>query len=151
MNTAGHEYPSIVTVEVTDRWITAAFSDGRQVSLPLTWSWRLERATREQRALWRSSVTERAYGGLKSTRISARAASSWARRLPGPAPVPLEGRAAPPFLPAPLFHIVRVPSDVHIRPPSRTCSRPWCRGHVPPLVLVLRQIATGRGPGQADR
>jgi hypothetical protein len=37
------EYPTIVTVEVTDRWITAGFSDGRQISLALAWSWRLER------------------------------------------------------------------------------------------------------------
>jgi hypothetical protein len=29
LNTAGHEYPKIVTVEVTDRWITASFSDGQ--------------------------------------------------------------------------------------------------------------------------
>jgi hypothetical protein len=41
---AAHEYPRIVTVEVTDRWITAGFSDGRRISLPLAWSWRLERA-----------------------------------------------------------------------------------------------------------
>jgi hypothetical protein len=52
MNTAGREYPRIVTVEVTDRWITAVFSDGRQISLPLAWSWRLERATPTQRAQW---------------------------------------------------------------------------------------------------
>jgi hypothetical protein len=50
MNTAGHEYPKIVTVEVTDRWIIAGFSDGRQISLPLAWSWRLERAEPAQRA-----------------------------------------------------------------------------------------------------
>jgi hypothetical protein len=52
MNTAGHEYPKIVTVEVTDRWITATFGDGRQISLPLAWSWRLERALPAQRARW---------------------------------------------------------------------------------------------------
>ena len=50
MNTAAHEYPRIVTVEVTDRWITAVFSDGRQISLPLAWSWRLAAATPTQRA-----------------------------------------------------------------------------------------------------
>lgn len=44
MSTAEREYPKIVTVEVTDRWITASFSDGRRISLPLTGSWRLERA-----------------------------------------------------------------------------------------------------------
>jgi hypothetical protein len=52
MNAAGHEYPKILTVEVTDRWITASFSDGRQISLPLAWSWRLERAKPGQRAKW---------------------------------------------------------------------------------------------------
>jgi hypothetical protein len=52
MSTAEHEYPRIVTVEVTDRWISAGFSDGRRVSLPLDWSWRLERATPAQRARW---------------------------------------------------------------------------------------------------
>jgi Protein of unknown function (DUF2442) len=46
------QYPRIVTVEVTDRWITAVFSDGRQISLPLAWSWRLERAAPVQRAQW---------------------------------------------------------------------------------------------------
>ena len=52
MSTAGNEYPKIVDVEVTDRWITASFIDGRRISLPLVWSWRLERATPEQRSRW---------------------------------------------------------------------------------------------------
>ena len=52
MNTAEHEYPRIVTVDVTDQWIAAVFSDGRQISLPLAWSWRLERATPAQRGRW---------------------------------------------------------------------------------------------------
>lgn len=52
MNTAGNEYPKIIDVEVTDRWITASFVDGRRISLPLTWSWRLERASPEQRSRW---------------------------------------------------------------------------------------------------
>ena len=52
MSTAGNEYPKIVDVEVTDRWITASFVDGRRISLPLVWSWRLERATPEQRSRW---------------------------------------------------------------------------------------------------
>jgi hypothetical protein len=47
-----NEYPRIVAVEVTDRWISAVFSDGRRISLPLDWSWRLERATPAQRARW---------------------------------------------------------------------------------------------------
>jgi hypothetical protein len=52
MSTAEYAYPRIVTVDVTDRWISAVFSDGRRVSLPLGWSWRLERATPAQRARW---------------------------------------------------------------------------------------------------
>lgn len=52
MSTAEPDYPTIVSVEVTDRWISAAFSDGRQVNLPLAWSWRLERAAPAQRARW---------------------------------------------------------------------------------------------------
>ncbi len=53
MSTAADDYPRIVSVEVTDRWITATFTDGRRISLPLAWSWRLERATPEQRARWK--------------------------------------------------------------------------------------------------
>ena len=52
MNTAGDDYPRITAIEVTERWITATFTDGRRISLPLAWSWRLERATPEQRARW---------------------------------------------------------------------------------------------------
>jgi hypothetical protein len=52
MSTAEQDYPPIVTVDVTDRWISAVFSDGRRISLPLDWSWRLERATPAQRARW---------------------------------------------------------------------------------------------------
>ncbi len=52
MSTADHEYPKIVSVQVADVWITATFTDGRRISLPLSWSWRLERATATQRAHW---------------------------------------------------------------------------------------------------
>ena len=52
MNTAGGDYPKRVDVEVSERWITASFTDGRRISLPLAWSWRLERATPDQRARW---------------------------------------------------------------------------------------------------
>ncbi len=52
MSIAADDWPKIVMVEVTEDWITAAFVDGRQVRLPLAWSWRLERATPEQRARW---------------------------------------------------------------------------------------------------
>ena len=50
MSTAAHEWPALIAVAVDDRWITATFDDGRRVSVPLTWSWRLEAATVDQRA-----------------------------------------------------------------------------------------------------
>ena len=34
---------------MTDTVITAHLSDGRTISVPLWWSWRLEQATRKQR------------------------------------------------------------------------------------------------------
>jgi hypothetical protein len=37
------------SVTVSDTLITAHFSDGRIVAVPLWWSWRLEQATPEQR------------------------------------------------------------------------------------------------------
>lgn len=42
--------PHIRTVEVTDDLITAQLADGRTISVPLAWSWRLSDATPEQRA-----------------------------------------------------------------------------------------------------
>ena len=48
MNIAASE-PRIVTLEVTDEAITAQFADGRTVSVPLAWSWRLANATPAQR------------------------------------------------------------------------------------------------------
>ena len=49
MNTAAND-PRIVAVEVTDDLITAHLADGRVISVPLVWSWRLSEATPEQRA-----------------------------------------------------------------------------------------------------
>jgi hypothetical protein len=40
----------IVELEVTEDAITARLADGRTVSVPLAWSWRLSEATPEQRA-----------------------------------------------------------------------------------------------------
>jgi len=37
-------------IEVTDETITASLTDGRVISVPLVWSWRLVEATPEQRA-----------------------------------------------------------------------------------------------------
>ena len=53
MTTAEPEYPPIVSIDVDDHWITATFVDGRRISIPLWWSWRLEQATPAQRANWR--------------------------------------------------------------------------------------------------
>jgi hypothetical protein len=41
--------PRIADVRVTDTEITAFLVDGRTVSVPLVWSWRLAEATPEQR------------------------------------------------------------------------------------------------------
>jgi hypothetical protein len=40
----------IKNIEVTDDTITAYLVDGRVISVPLAWSWRLSEATLEQRA-----------------------------------------------------------------------------------------------------
>jgi hypothetical protein len=42
----------IKDVDVTDETITARFVDGRAISVPLAWSWRLAAATPAQRANW---------------------------------------------------------------------------------------------------
>ena len=49
MNIAASSEPRIVTIEVTDDAITAELADGRTVSVPLAWSWRLSDATPKQR------------------------------------------------------------------------------------------------------
>lgn len=40
----------IQDISVTDDTITAYLTDGRTISVPLVWSWRLSKATPEQRA-----------------------------------------------------------------------------------------------------
>jgi hypothetical protein len=52
MNTVAVEYevPHILEMAVSDESITARLSDGRSVSVPLAWSWRLSEATPAQRA-----------------------------------------------------------------------------------------------------
>lgn len=52
MNTAVSVEPRIENVEVTDEMITAYLVDGRVISVPLAWSWRLSEATPAQRANW---------------------------------------------------------------------------------------------------
>jgi len=41
--------PRILSIEVTEDLITAHLADGRTISVPLAWSWRLSEATPEQR------------------------------------------------------------------------------------------------------
>ena len=41
--------PRISAVEITDDTITARLVDGRTISVPLAWSWRLAEATPDQR------------------------------------------------------------------------------------------------------
>ncbi|MCG8375249.1 MAG: DUF2442 domain-containing protein [Chlorobiales bacterium] len=49
MNTAVTIEPRIISVEITDDSITAFLEDGRTISVPLAWSWRLSEASIEQR------------------------------------------------------------------------------------------------------
>ena len=49
MNTVVRLEVKIKEIEVTDELITAHLVDGRTISVPLVWSWRLAEATPEQR------------------------------------------------------------------------------------------------------
>jgi len=49
MNTVVTAEPRIVGVTVDDERITARLADGRSISVPLAWSWRLSDATPAQR------------------------------------------------------------------------------------------------------
>ena len=50
MNTVVSVEVKIKDIEVTDDTITAYLTDGRTISVPLVWSWRLAEATLKQRA-----------------------------------------------------------------------------------------------------
>ena len=50
MNTVASSEPLIRSLRVTDEEIIADLVDGRVISVPLAWSWRLSEATPEQRA-----------------------------------------------------------------------------------------------------
>ena len=52
MSTAVSVESRIAKVVVTDETITAHLIDGRVISVPLAWSWRLSDATPAQRANW---------------------------------------------------------------------------------------------------
>ena len=49
MNTVVNVEIRIKDIEVTEDTITAHLADGRTISVPLVWSWRLTEATPEQR------------------------------------------------------------------------------------------------------
>lgn len=49
MSTVASSVPRILTLEVTGDAIVAQLADGRTVSVPLAWSWRLADATPSQR------------------------------------------------------------------------------------------------------
>lgn len=49
-STAAAPEPLMKSVAVSDDEITAVLTDGRTISVPLAWSWRLSEATPEQRA-----------------------------------------------------------------------------------------------------
>ena len=53
MTTAVASEPLIRDVRVTESEIVAYLADGRVISVPLAWSWRLSDATPAQRANWR--------------------------------------------------------------------------------------------------
>lgn len=53
MSIAISSEPKIREVSVTEDLITAHLSDGRAISVPLSWSWRLSEATPEQRGNFR--------------------------------------------------------------------------------------------------
>ena len=50
MNTAANSEPRIVALEVTEETLVAQLADGRTISVPLAWSWRLSQATPAQRS-----------------------------------------------------------------------------------------------------
>ena len=52
MATVTKNDPRVRSVEVTNASITMHLMDGRAISVPLAWSWRLSDATPAQRANW---------------------------------------------------------------------------------------------------
>jgi hypothetical protein len=49
MNIAVNSDPRIIALKVSKDSITSRLADGRTISVPLAWSWRLANATRAQR------------------------------------------------------------------------------------------------------
>ena len=52
-STAAASEPLIKTVRVSEEEIMAVLTDGRTITVPLAWSWRLSEATPDQRANFR--------------------------------------------------------------------------------------------------
>jgi hypothetical protein len=50
MDTVANSEPRIISLKVTNQNIIAQLADGRSVSVPLVWSWRLSEATPAQRS-----------------------------------------------------------------------------------------------------
>ena len=50
MSTVVNDTPRISDIQVTDDSIVAQLTDGRIISVPLAWSWRLSEATPKQRS-----------------------------------------------------------------------------------------------------
>ena len=50
MNTVVSDTPRIIDMQITDDSIVAHLADGRVISVPLAWSWRLSEATPAQRS-----------------------------------------------------------------------------------------------------
>lgn len=50
MNIAAASEPRIISLDVSEDSITARLADGRTVSVPIVWSWRLSNATPRQRS-----------------------------------------------------------------------------------------------------
>jgi hypothetical protein len=50
---AGHDGPRIRSVSIENEKISAELVDGRVISVPISWSWRLAGATQEQRRRYR--------------------------------------------------------------------------------------------------
>ena len=73
MSAAAHPSsdPRVRAVEITDELITAHLIDGRTISVPLAWSWRLSDATRAQRAHYGLSGMVPVCIGQTSMRTSA--------------------------------------------------------------------------------
>lgn len=83
MSIANSSDPRIRRVEVTDEMITAHLADGRIISIPLGWSWRLAAATPAQRANYELIGDGHGVHCPTSTKTSAPTACSAARpRVP---------------------------------------------------------------------